>query len=159
MTAVEALEIRALEERDLEALARGLGFSRHHVADRWRERCAGEPGTLVADLEGSTVGAVSFDERDLYTDLLHLYALGVVPERQRRGIGTRLIAAVEREAVARGLAGVYLAVATDNVSAMRLYERLGYARTGGPYVARWTWYGFDGETREIVEHCVRMVKR
>lgn len=159
MIDVDTLEIRELEERDLAPLGNDLGLSRYHIAERWRERLAGERTMLIADVDGRMTGSVSFDERDTFTGLLHLFALGVVPDAQRRGIGTKLIEAVEQEACDRRLDGVYLAVAIDNFDAIRLYERLAYVRTGDPYTARWTWYGANGESREVVERCFRMVKR
>jgi len=159
MMDVKNLAMRSLEERDLAALGDDLGLSRRHIADRWRERQAGELTMLIADIAGTVVGSVSFDERDMFKGLLHLYALEVVPDVQRRGIGTRLVEAVEAEAAQRGLSGMHLAVATDNVEAIRLYQRLAFKRTGEPYTSRWIWYGTNGERREIVERCFRMVKR
>ena len=151
--------IRLLEERDLESLARSLGLSRHHIAGRWHERLQGERTASVAEMDGEAVGSVSFEERREIPGLMHLYALVVVEPSQSRGIGTRLIASVEEEARGRKLAGIHLGVATDNIGALRLYERLGYKRVGEPYMARWMWYGPDGEEREISERCFRMVKR
>ncbi len=151
--------LRPLEERDLESLSRSLGLSRHHVAGRWHERLQGERTASVAELDGEAVGSVSFEERKEVPGLMHLYALVVVEPFQGRGIGTRLIASVEEEARGRKLVGIHLGVGIDNVGALRLYERLGYQRVGEPYMARWTWYGPDGEEREVSERCYRMVKR
>lgn len=156
---VSSLTIRLLEERDLEPLARTLRLSLHHIQGRWRERLAGERTMLVAELDGETLGSVSFDERAEFPGLLYLFALAIVESFQRQGIGSRLIAGVEEEARRRGLEGVCLAVAIDNEDAIRLYERLGYRRTGVPFTSRYTWYGPDGETREIAERCCRMLKR
>ena len=153
------LKIRPVEERDLEPLAREIGFSRRHIEGRWLERLAGERTMLVAELDGQAAGSVSFEERDSFGELLHLFALAVTPAAQRQGIGMRLIESVEAEAQQRRLAGVYLGVAIDNLDALRLYERLEYRRTGEPYTSRWTWFGQNGEAREIVERCYRMIKR
>lgn len=154
-----ALTIRPLEQHDLHLLSNVLGLSRHHVDGRWRERQAGQRTMLVAELEGAFAGSVSFEERPDVPGLMHLFALAVVQELQGRGIGRRLIESVEGETRHRSLGGVYLGVAIDNPDAVRLYERLGYGRVGEPYTARWTWYGANGESREIVERCYRMLKR
>ena len=151
--------LRPWEERDLESLSRSLGLSLHHVAGRWHERVRGERTASVAELDGEAVGSVSFEARKEFPGFMHLYALVVVEPFQGRGIGTRLIASVEEEARGRKLAGIQLGVGIDNVGALRLYERLGYRRVGEPYMARWTWYGPDGEEREVSERCYRMVKR
>ena len=153
------LTVRSWDERDLEPLARSLRLSQHHIQGRWLERLAGLQTSAVAELEGETVGSVSFEKRAEFPALLHLYALAVVEWQRRRGIGTLLVAQVEEEARGSVLEGVHLAVAIENVGALRLYGRLGYRRVGEPYTARWTWYGPDGEEREVVERCYRMVKR
>jgi ribosomal protein S18 acetylase RimI-like enzyme len=156
---LSTVTIRRLEERDLAPLAHAFRFSRHHIEGRWRERRAGARTMLIAEQDGGATGSVSMEERGDFPGYLYLYALAVLEPLQCRGTGTRLIAAVEEEARARGLRGVYLSVAIGNAGARRLYERLGYARTGAPFTSRWTWEGSQGETREIVEECVRMVKR
>ncbi len=156
---ISSLTIRLVEERDLAPLARSLRFSQYHIEGRWRERLAGERTMLVADLDGETAGSVSFEEREEFPGLLHLFALTVVAPFQGQRIGSRLIENIEEEAQRRGLAGVSLAVAVDNKGATRLYRRLGYRRSGEPFTSRWTWYGQDGEEREVMERCYRMVKR
>lgn len=155
---LSALQIRLLEERDLPALARTFRFSRHHIEARWRERRAGLRTMFIAELSGEAAGAVAFEERMDRPGLLHLFALAVLPPLQNRGIGTRIIEAVEEEAQRRALGGVDLSVAIDNAGAIRLYERLGYAREAGITTHRWTWEGPDGEEREVVEDCYRMMK-
>ena len=61
-----------------------------------------------------------------------LQDLWVLPERRGHGVGTTLVAAVESAVAAQGRATLRLTVGEDNVGAARLYERLGYARTGRP---------------------------
>lgn len=156
---ISQLEIRLLEERDLEALGRELGISRDHIDGRWREREAGERTAFVAELDGAMAGFVSLEERKEFPGQLHLFELGVLEPLRGLGIGTWLIEAIEAEARRLGLNGVYLGVGIDNVAAVRLYERLGYERVGEPFDSRWIWYGPDGEEREVRERCYRMVRR
>ncbi|KAI0468763.1 acyl-CoA N-acyltransferase [Xylaria cf. heliscus] len=47
-----------------------------------------------------------------------------------RGIGSKLIAAVEEQARAEGFKQLWLTVWEDNPNAQRLYQRLGYQRVG-----------------------------
>ncbi|KAI0175998.1 acyl-CoA N-acyltransferase [Hypoxylon sp. FL1284] len=47
-----------------------------------------------------------------------------------RGIGTKLVAAVEARAKAEGFQTLWLTVWEDNTNAQRLYERLGYVKVG-----------------------------
>ncbi|HET6433985.1 GNAT family N-acetyltransferase [Dyella sp.] len=57
-----------------------------------------------------------------------LYSLASRPEARGNGVGSALLAAVERSARRRGCRELRLEVRLDNVNAMRLYERLGYRR-------------------------------
>ena len=59
-----------------------------------------------------------------------LYSLIVAPEARGRGLGARLLNAVEAEARARGCAELRLEVREDNAAAIRLYEQSGFARVG-----------------------------
>jgi [ribosomal protein S18]-alanine N-acetyltransferase len=61
-----------------------------------------------------------------------LYSIASLPEARGKGVGTALIEAVEAAALQRRCDAVRLEVRTDNDSAIRLYERLGYRRIGGP---------------------------
>lgn len=155
---ISQLEIRLLEERDLDALARALGHSRDHIERRWREREAGERTAFVAELDGAMAGCVSLEERKEFPGQLHLFELGVLEPLRGLGIGTWLVEAVEAEARRLGLDGVYLGVDIENTAAIRLYERLGYERVGEPFDSRWIWRGPDGEEREVRERCYRMVR-
>ncbi|OTB00346.1 hypothetical protein M426DRAFT_324391 [Hypoxylon sp. CI-4A] len=47
-----------------------------------------------------------------------------------RGIGSKLVAAVESKAKAEGFKTLWLTVWEENTSAQRLYQRLGYAKVG-----------------------------
>jgi ribosomal protein S18 acetylase RimI-like enzyme len=153
------ITVRLLEERDLSVLIDTFRYSRPHVDVRWRERKAGLRSMLIAELNGETAGSVSFEERSNSPGMLHLFALAVLPPLQNRGVGTRLIEAVEEEAAHRSLGGIDLSVAIDNDGAIRLYERLGYERAAGTHENRWTWIGPDGERRDVVEDCYRMLRR
>ncbi len=56
----------------------------------------------------------------------HIIALGVAPERQRRGLAHLLLLEMERNFRSRGISTVRLEVRVENVAALRLYESLGY---------------------------------
>ena len=56
----------------------------------------------------------------------HITTIGVVPEYRRRGLARMALHEVERSFLARGVTTVRLEVKTDNLSAQRLYEQVGY---------------------------------
>ncbi|GGA30985.1 GNAT family N-acetyltransferase [Dyella nitratireducens] len=59
-----------------------------------------------------------------------LYSIASLPEARGKGVGTALIEAAEAAARQRRCQSLRLEVRTDNDSAIRLYERLGYDRVG-----------------------------
>lgn len=68
-----------------------------------------------------------------------LYSIASKPEARGKGVGSALIAAVEAAARARHCQALRLEVRTDNETAIRLYERLGYRQIG-----RYARYYQDG---------------
>jgi ribosomal protein S18 acetylase RimI-like enzyme len=155
-----AVRVRAMRAEDVKPLAQTLGWPAYGINRRWEESLAGHRELFVADADERPVGAVSINEREEHPGLLHLFALDVAEPFRRRGIGTQMIAHVEDEARARSHSGVYLEVSTDNVLARRLYERLGYAQDGAPFLNSWNVYDAGGSVSdEIVETVVRLVKR
>jgi [ribosomal protein S18]-alanine N-acetyltransferase len=57
-----------------------------------------------------------------------LYSLATQPETRGKGVGTALLEATEAAARQRRCRALRLEVRTDNESAIKLYERLGYRR-------------------------------
>jgi ribosomal protein S18 acetylase RimI-like enzyme len=74
---------------------------------------------LVADLDGEIVGTVlgGFDGRRGM-----VYHLAVEGSRRKMGIGTALMAELERRMRQKGCSRTYLLVTRDNVDAIRFYE-------------------------------------
>ena len=154
------VRIREMTGYDVEPLASALGWTTYGIGRRWSECLAGYREMYVADVDGQPAGSVSVNEREEFPGFLHLFALDVSSELQSRGIGTRLIGRVEEESRTRGRAGVYLEVSTNNTRARALYERLGYAQDGTPFLNSWNRYDSDGNhIEEVVETVVRLVKR
>ena len=68
------------------------------------------------------VGFSTFRARGLF----NVHDLAVLPSWRRRGVGRRLLLAVEAEARCRGYCKVTLEVRADNAPALALYRGLGY---------------------------------
>jgi len=99
-------------------------------AERWRDRLA-LPGShnLVAVLDGQPVGMASGVPAD-EPGVVELISMWVSPTARGRGVGDRLIQAVEQWA-GQGQAKVLrLAVVRGNAAAERLYQRCGFVGTG-----------------------------
>lgn len=81
---------------------------------------AAERTCLVAEDGGAVIGTAALDGAALATFFVH-------PDYQGRGIGTRLLAALEQAARAAGLARLEV---DASVTGAGFYERRGYRRTG-----------------------------
>jgi ribosomal-protein-alanine N-acetyltransferase len=127
-------DFERLFEIDRAAFARDLAYSRAELRSYvGSPRCR----TLVAEEGGEVVGfAIACRERG---GSAHLVTLDVPPARQRRGIGSRLLAAVEAQLAAAGLRTVVLETPADEDGARRFYEKHGYGvvrRLAGYYQGR-----------------------
>jgi ribosomal protein S18 acetylase RimI-like enzyme len=142
------LTIRQLRESDFDYLFNEV--SRQH-GEHWLKRQAeGEVYVAVAEWEGVPVGRIGLDFTS-HADLGagYIFSAHVEGDYQSRGIGTAIIAHLEKIAVERGFKHMRLMVGKDNPRAQALYERLGY-QFCGEAVGRWNYH--DGEkVVEVVE--------
>jgi ribosomal-protein-alanine N-acetyltransferase len=76
----------------------------------------------------------------------HVTTVGVHPDWQGRGVGTRLVVTLARLAVARGNEALTLEVRAGNERAIALYRRIGMAPAG----VRKGYYEDDGEDALIL---------
>lgn len=100
----------------------------------WRDQ-PGSSGILVLDAgEGVIAGsvAVGCDGHRAW-----VYYLAVAPDRQRQGLGQRLMAAAEDFARARGIQKLQLMVRPSNGKVAAFYRALGYDETPRRIFARW----------------------
>ena len=121
--------IRPCCRGDLPTLDR-LGLfatDRDLIEATFQQQAAGKSIMLVAEANGVAAGQVWLDLTRFDLDCTGvIWALRVIPRLQNRGLGTRLIHAAERILAERGFRRAELSVEKTNVSALRLYKRLGY---------------------------------
>ncbi len=87
----------------------------------------------------------------------YIHSFRVRPEWQGQGLGTRLLGIAEDDLREQGFQEVTLNVAKENVSAIRLYKRLGYeifSETPG----KWSYYDEKDILRHVHEPGYRMIK-
>jgi predicted N-acetyltransferase YhbS len=84
---------------------------------------------LVALDDAGVVGCVLFHRQQATSG--RLFQMAVTPAQQRRGLGQRLVRALEAELRQRGVREVHLHARADVVS---FYERLGYTLVGEPFM-------------------------
>ena len=129
--------IRTFEPRDAETVSALIGRtmresnSRDYSLDRLQPlidyfspekvRQLGQDRVgLVAEANGQLIGTAALDRAELATFF-------VLPEYQGQGIGTRLLAAIERQAWMQGI--THLTV-DSSLTGAAFYARMGYLRTG-----------------------------
>ncbi len=87
--------------------------------------------SFVADEAGSLVGFCIVDWKlEAGQRVGHFITIDVAPERQRGGLGRRMMQTAEQHLAATGCIASTLEVGTGNLAAQAFYERLGYQRTG-----------------------------
>jgi ribosomal-protein-alanine N-acetyltransferase len=97
---------------------------------------------LKAMVDGKFVGFVAGDVRPS-EKMAWIATIGVLPEFQRRGIGTTLLLAAEARL---GVQRVRLCVRVTNLNAINLYEQQGYKK-----VSTWPNYYGNGEDAQVME--------
>lgn len=97
-------------------------------AKRIRERLAEGP-MWVALADGRIVGTVAATPRE---NGLYIRGMAVSPRARGGGVARALMAEVERFAMHEGASRMYLSTTPFLYSAIRLYESIGFRRTGEP---------------------------
>ncbi len=148
-----AVIVRPAREADVPALGRlAAALVAFHVAidplrfmnienaevgyGRWLGKESADPEALVlvAEREGAVVGyAYARLEPKSYNELREacavLHDILVAPEARGTGAGEALLRAVAREMKARGAPRLLLLTAKDNVTAQRLFAKVGFETT------------------------------
>ena len=124
----------------------------------FREQRAGRRLMLLADSNNFPIGHVFiyFKKPDVnnFHDMGHgyLYAFRVMEMFRGHGIGTLLLQEAENIILDRGFEWSTIAVAKENHSARRLYERLGY-QTFAEDSGQWSYLDHKGIVRHVNEPC------
>lgn len=87
----------------------------------------GEDWICVADMDGEVIGFLSMEAHREDMEYIYLDDFCVAEEYRSMGVGSRLLTAAEEYAGQLGMDTIALHVEKENVAAMRLYERRGYA--------------------------------
>jgi ribosomal protein S18 acetylase RimI-like enzyme len=152
---LSALEVRRLEDRDLETLNRDLPlWNRDEYARRLLAQTRLQMVQAIAWDTATAVarGMVLFPEHDEYSDsaaregCAEVRDVSVAEAFRRRGVATAVMRALEDETRSAGLRRIGLAVGIGDEAApaRALYERLGYRDAHGPFVIGTVLHGDDG---------------
>ncbi|MGC2163272.1 MAG: GNAT family N-acetyltransferase [Silvibacterium sp.] len=149
MIAIEPLSVRLLQHfktvrlgalQDTPTAFSGTFLKESQLSDEdWLRRVSTWNGDrsvcYIAMDEDAPCGIIAgkFDEDDLQH--AHVLSMWVAPAYRRTGLGARLVHAVQVWAQDLGADALCLMVTSRNSTAIRFYERCGFALTGktGPY--------------------------
>lgn len=124
----EAVSIRPAERADLLAVVRieNASFSQAWPYDAF-ERFLGEPGFLVAEIDGRIAGYVVADvTQQIGRALGHIKDVAVHPDYRRAGVASTLLSQSLGVLAAHGADTVKLEVRQSNDGAKRLYREFGF---------------------------------
>ena len=103
-------------------------FTRRYMRDLI---ASSDSATWVAENRGQMGGFAILEWIQQAVGVIaYIATIEVLPEWRNRGIGTELLRRLEGSANAERAVAIWLHVDIENVSAIRLYERLGYQSTG-----------------------------
>ncbi|EMA32432.1 ribosomal protein S18-alanine N-acetyltransferase [Halobiforma nitratireducens] len=122
------VSIRPAERADLLAVVRieNASFPQPWPYDAF-DRFLGEPGFLVAVVEGRVAGYVVADvTSSVGRRVGHVKDIAVHPERRGEGVGSALLSRVLAVMAAHGAESVKLEVRRSNERAKRLYREFGF---------------------------------
>lgn len=150
--------IREVTEDDLSALeweGRYQHFRRlyrHALSEAQRGRRI----LLIAEADGKIVGQIFIQLSSGRAELAdgrtsgYLYAFRVRPDYRGQGIGTELLERAEQILQQRAFRRAVIAVARDNLGALRLYELHGY-RQFAEDPGEWSYVDHEGLLRHVSE--------
>ena len=141
MTDSGNIHVRPASDADAEAIGslftdEGYPSGPSDVRDRLASYESPTSRVLVADLDGEILGFVAFHAlaRFEHTDwIVRVMALVVAPDARERGVGHRLMSAVEDAARELDAAFVEVTAGHHRPEARHLYESLGYDASVAAY--------------------------
>ncbi len=102
-------------------------FSKEHIALLLKNpNCVGLVAKVNSEIAGFIIGLAH--SNILGTKMGHIYTLDVAVKHRRKGIGLKLLEALEKTFSEKGVKTCYLEVRVDNVAARELYDKRGYSQ-------------------------------
>jgi ribosomal protein S18 acetylase RimI-like enzyme len=117
-------DFEALYEIDQACYEPAIAYSRRELRNYLRF-----PGAdcVVAEAHGQIIGfcLTAHEHNSGY-----IITMDVLAEHRRKGVGTMLLTAAERQLAATGVRAIALETATDNSSAIAFWQKHGYRKCG-----------------------------
>lgn len=164
---LKSLNIRLVQERDLQALEWEGAYRKYRrmYARLYKDSQFGKILMWLVEIPlreiiGQAFVMLNSGERDAADGFTraYIFAFRIKPGYRNNGIGTWLMAHVEKDLIERGFSFATLNVAKENPHARRLYERLGY-KVIGSKPGIWSFRDDTGTIQHVNEPAWRMVKK
>jgi GNAT superfamily N-acetyltransferase len=163
------VDVRRLTPAEVERLQAAMpSWHAHEYADRAAYQSRGLAVQLVAWSDGEPVGRgmlvlpghPEWSPSAFRETCPEIRDLAVLPAAQRRGVGSALIAALEREAIEAGFdrMGLMVGLDEDYTAARAVYERRGYRFAHGPFISSARLATDDGVGLAVGGACEYRVK-
>lgn len=155
-----AVAVRMAESSDIPKLEWYGQYTHFRTLLRraYREQVQGRRILLVADCNNFPIGQIFIQLQSNNPRIAdgqkraYLYSFRVMDMFRGKGIGTMLIKTAESMIIERRFSTMTIAVAKENIGALRLYERLGY-RKFAEDPGRWTYTDHLGVIQQMNEPC------
>ncbi len=124
----------------------------------YREQEHGRRLILLADYNDYPIGHIFIQLHSQNsriadgTDRAYFYSFRVMAPFRGQGVGTRIINESQALMLDRGFSAITIAVAKENINALRLYERLGYQKFAED-AGHWSYTDHRGRIRHVEEPC------
>lgn len=156
----QTITIRISSQEDIPRLELEGQFTKFRTLFRraFREQQTGRRLMIVADCNNYPVGRlfILFNSSDHSIadgiNRAYLYSFFVMDPFRGKGVGTRMVRYAEAILQDRNFRYVTIAVAKDNLGALRLYERLDYIRKRED-PGRWSYTDHLGKVHRMHEPC------
>jgi len=135
-----------LHQLDRICYPRGIAYSKRTL--RWFLAQRGAI-CLIAEINSKIAGFILADQQ---ARAAHIVTIDVAPGERRHGVGTVMMAEVEKRLAALGVREIYLETATNNAAGAAFWQRLGFHTVGlmaGYYLGRQDAYAM---AKRLADH-------
>ena len=155
----DVVEVRPCSAEDLAELRSTWPIAADVAGRHFARQRSGAQTLMVAWQHGEAMGSVVIRWRSAelaeigsrYPGVIEVAHLQVRSDHRRRGVGTCLMQAAERQVRLRKAPWIGLGVGVENPQAAALYEHLGYIRTGLVARSEYDFLDENGVQRHAIE--------
>lgn len=87
---------------------------------------------IIDDADNSCIGGFLCAQRGIYNKIKHsaYIVVGLLNEYRHKGLGTEMFKELDKWALANNITRLELTVVSENINAVKLYEKMGFKKEG-----------------------------